>query len=228
MSDANSTENTVQNIEVGESDKSNVQARIDQLTAEKYAKDEQLKAQAQQIADLVKSIAQRQVEPAREVTQDLPDGIDPSVAKFFQAQLAAQAKAIQANTEQLFWRTQHQLDQQNVNSKYAQMPEEVRQDAARRLTGMKQRYGDAATLEDAFKFAHYDWMLKQQTVNQAARFNGMGGPLGVQSSMPNIGGAQSQSTDLIPPSRDPKWDSYDLETQNKLVSEYEKKGGSLF
>lgn len=208
-------------------EKSNVQKRIDELTAEKYAMAEQVKALSSTVQELTKkALAPAEVKQT-DPTIDIPEGMDPGVAKFLQAQIDRVSKDAQMRTEQLYWQMQHQIDQTQVSAKYGHLPSEVVTDAAKRLTGLKQQYGNGATMEDAIKFAHYDYLMKQSRSGNAAAFNQLSQPMGMQSSMPNVGGAAQQSTTLAPPTQRSDWDRLDLHTQNRLIDEYEKKGGRL-
>lgn len=231
MSDANSLENVeIPDTSAQEaSEKSGVQKRIDELTAEKYAYAKQLQEMTATVTELMKQkTAPVIAEPQQSA---IPEGLDPGVAKWLMDQQKAQEKSTQAmvaETQKMYWQMQHQLDQNNVNQKHAGMPQEVRDDAARRLTGLKQRYPDA-NLDDAVKLAFADYAMKQMAAGKAVDFNNMNRALSAQGgSLPLGGGTQSSGNSLVPPTQLSNWDSLDLASQNKLISEYEKKGGSLF
>lgn len=225
-----------QNIEVETSEKSNVQKRFDEMTAEKYALQKQVQDLTASMAEMLKAQtearAQAQVKQVEATPQmpALPEGTDPAIAKLFawqQEQIQKMQRESQAQTQQLFWQMQNQLDQGQVNSKYQHLPDEVRRDAANRLTGLKQRFGDAATLDDAMGLAFWEWQKKNGAQQQARAFNGMNGPMHVQTYAPNAPQTQTQSTGLTPPTQDPNWDNYDTDTQVKLTDAWVKKGGKL-
>ncbi len=210
------------------SEKSSVQKRIDELTAEKYAYAKQIEQLTATVTDLIKTKTAEPAPQAADPIASIPEGMDPGVAKWLANQISETAKQSQARTEQLYWQMQHQLDQTQVASKYSNMPPEVVQDAARRFTGLKQRYGDAATMDDAVKLAFAEHALKQMQSGRSVAYNNMSQPLGMQSPMSNVSGQmQQQSTALTPPTQHPDWDRWDNDTQVKAVAVWESKGGRL-
>lgn len=200
-----------------------VQARINELTAEKYAKDEQIKQLSNTVADLVRRSTE-QVQMQKQHEPEVPEGVDPGMAKWLLSQIQAVQKTAQETTEQMYWRMQHQMDQQNVASRYSTLPVEVQQDAARRLTGLKQRYGEQATMDDAIKLSLGEYAMKQMGQGQARAFNNMNTPITAQSGLPNI---TPQSQALVPPTQRPDWNRLTIDQQVKLVDEFEAKGGRL-
>lgn len=213
-------------------DKSNVQARIDELTAEKNAERKRAEEAAAQVAQLTAVVAAQMAnqhaaatpvkqEPAFEV----PEGMDPATAKFFATHIERAQKAAEEKAQAMFWQIQHQMDQQNVAQQYSGLPPEVVQDAAKRLTGLKQQYGQGVTMEDAVAVAHFQWMKKQGKVAASNAFNQMPGPMAGHGAQPPV---QQPSTNLASPASHPDWDKWDNATQNAAITAWEKKGGSLF
>lgn len=227
MSDATSEETIVPVTDNQQEtpDKSSVQKRIDELTAEKYAYAKQVEAMQNTVNELIK--AQTAPKPVAQKEAEIPEGLDPGVAKWLMAQQKETAQMIQANTERMYWQMQNQLDQQQVSQKNAGLPPSVLNAAANKLTGLRQRYGDAANMDDAVKFALAEHVMSQMAAGKAIDFNNMNRALSPQGgSLPSPNGGGSNT--LVPPTQLPNWESMDLQTQNKLISEYEKKGGSLF
>lgn len=239
MDPTNPTDNTQVaqvNTEVETPDKSNVQKRFDEMTAEKYALQKQVQDLTASMAEIIKAQTEatqrQQVQvkaPEAPQMPSLPEGTDPALIKFFEyqnAQMKRMQEETQNQTQKLFWQMQNQLDQGSVNNKYANLPEEVRRDAANRLTGLKQRFGDAATIDDAMGLAHWEWMKKQGQGAAARAFNGMNGPMTVQTYGPNVS-QQAPSSTLAPPTQDPNWDNYSNAEQIQRIEAWEKKGGRL-
>lgn len=210
-------------------DKSNVQKRIDELTAEKkqaQALAEENQRQVSQLTQTVAELMKRQFEPAPKVKEPepLPEGVDPGLAKFFLDKMAQMQYDTKQQMQQLSWQMQNQYDQQQVGQKYSNLPPEVIKDAAGRFTNLKQQYGaDKVSMDDAIAVAYFQWHLKQQGQQRAQQFNQMGQPLMMQSAAV----PQQQSTGLVSPTSLPGWDDMDNATQNKLITEWEKKGGKL-
>ncbi len=227
ITDPSDVTNAAGNVVQETPDQSNVQKRINELTAEKYAAQKMAEQQADQVAQLTKTVAammERQNAAVQQLPQQeqVPEGLDPAIAKFLSDKLSAAQKESEARTQQLYWQMQHQMDQQQVTQKYSNLPTAVLQDAAKRLTALKQRYGDVASMDDAIALAHFEHFKKQGQVSAAQQFNQMGQPLSMQS-----GPASQQSTNMASPASLPNWNALDLVTQNRLIDEWEKKGGSL-
>lgn len=206
-------------------DKSNVQKRIDEITAERRAAEKRAEEYSAQVAQLTATVAKmletQHVAPKQQEPQ-IPEGVDPNLAKFFMAQIESVKAEAKKNAEQAFWQMQHQLDQRDVNSQYAHLPEDIRKDAANRLTGLKQAY-PGATMEDAMAIAYWNAAKKQGMQQQAQQFNRMAQPLIPQGGLP-----QPQMTNtLVSPASRPDWDSLPEHVQWKLIDEYTAKGGKL-
>jgi hypothetical protein len=221
---------TAQNQEAAAPEKSNVQKRIDELTAERYAMQKQVETMMAANADLVKKLTEQTKAPTPTPEPDplaeLPEGTDPALIRIFQAQqkqMRAMEESVKNQTQQLYWQMQHQMDQRDVQSKYAHLPPDVQADAARRLTGLKQTYGQSATMDDAIKISLGEYAMKQMAQGRAASFNQMAGPLAAPSSptLPNL------PTALAPPTQRSDWDQLDWRLQNALLDEYQKKGGKI-
>lgn len=216
-------------------DKSNVQKRIDELTAARYAAEKAASEAQAQLAQTTAALAARlaaenaaaQQKVAPEAT--LPDDATPAqVAKFFTERMERMQKEQEQRTQQMYWQMQNQMDQQQVAAKFAHLPEQVRLDAANRLTALKQRYGDAATMEDAVAIAFYKAAQVNGAQQRQNQFNQMGQPMAPHGTFaPVITDGSQQSTNLASPASRADWDSLDLATQNKLITEWEKKGGRL-
>lgn len=206
-------------------EKSAVQKRIDELTAEKYAYAKQVEQLTGTVSEMVRKQSEVSAPKAADPLAGLPEGVDPGVAAWFLKQSQAMALQTQAQSEKLFWQMQHQLDQNATNQKHANMPTEVRENAAKLLTGLRQRYHDA-NLDDAIKIAFADYTMKQMANGQVNQYNNMNRTLSQQGAGLGVPGGQPQ-TNLVPPSQLPNWDQLDVRTQNKLIDDYEKKGGNL-
>lgn len=212
-------------------EKSNVQARIDELTAMRKAAEQRAEENARQVAQLTATVAQMlERQNAAQVVQqpieEVPEGVDPNVAKFFSAKLEKMQKQYETQTQQMIWQIQNQVNEQQVAQKYAHLPPEVIQDAAGRLTALKSRYGQSATMDDAVALAHFAWAQKQAQAGRAQQYNQMSQPMMQHGAPPNVQSG-AQSTNLMSPASLPNWDSLDTKTQNKLIDEWEKKGGKL-
>lgn len=219
------TDNNPNQLQETPEDKSNVQSRIDQLVAEREAERKRAEEATNQVAQLTATVAkmiESQAKPVAQPQEQLPEGVDPSLAKFFMAQIESVKKSAQEQAQQMFWQMQHQLDQRDVNSQYAHLPEDIRKDAASRLTGLKQQY-PGATMEDAMALAYWNAAKKAGMQNQAQQFNRIGQPMTMQSPMPQ----PQQTNTLVSPASRPDWDSLPEQVQWKLIDEYTAKGGKL-
>lgn len=228
--DPTSLDSVVSDLPTGQEtpeDKSAVQKRIDEITAERRAAEKRAEEYGNQVAQLTATVAkmieQQHVtkQPAIQEPQ-LPEGVDPNLAKFFLTQIDSVKKSAQEQAQQMYWQMQHQLDQRDVNSQYAHLSEDIRKDAASRLTGLKQRV-PGATMEDAVAIAFYEAAKKQGMQQQAQQFNRMSQPLMPQSGMPQ----PQQTNSLASPASRPDWDSLPEHVQWKLIDEYTAKGGKL-
>lgn len=208
-------------------DKSNVQKRIDELTALRTAAEKRAESMEAQVAQLTQLVAQQMerqhAQPVVPQQEQLPEGVDPSLAKFFLDKFAKLQQESEVRTQNLFWQVQNQMDQTQVASKFGKLPPEVLQDAANRLTGLKRQYGERANMEDAVALAHWHYLQKHGNSAAAQAFNQMNQPLSIhgQPIQP------AQSTNLASPASMPNWDNLDYATQNRLIDEWEKKGGKL-
>lgn len=205
-------------------DKSNVQKRIDELTAEKHASAKQVEQLTETVALMLRKQTEQAQVVAAPVQEQIPEGLDPAIAQYLKAQINSVKEEATKQSQQLFWQMQHQIDQQSVQAKYSHLPAEVLKDAAQRLTGLKQQYGNAATMDDAVGFAELAWYRKQAQQGRAQQFNGMNQPLSPQG-----GGLTppQQSTNLVSPASLPNWDQLDLDTQVKLTDKWVAAGGKL-
>jgi hypothetical protein len=208
-----------------EQPKDNVQKRIDELTAEKYAAAKAAEEAQRQVAQLTALVAQqmeRQV-AAPPQQEQLPEGVDPNMAKFFDSRLKSLEEEYKRRTDQMIWQMQNQIAQQTVDNQYAHVPPEVRRDAAARLTNLRMQYGEKVSMEDAMAVAHWQWLKSQGQQQRAQQYNNMGQPLPMQGApqMP-VQQAQMQS-----PAMRPDWDTLDYRDQNRLLDEWEKKGGRI-
>jgi hypothetical protein len=203
-------------------DKSNVQKRIDELTAEKHTYARQVEQLTATVAEMLKAQnEQRQVVQQAPAQEQIPEGLDPAVAKFLTDQLKKTQEATIAQTQQLYWQLQHQMDSAQVSTKYAHLPPEVVTDAAQRYTALKQRYGGAATMDDAVALAHFAWAQKQGARSAVNQFNQMGQPI-MQQGAPM---QSQQSASLVSPASLPQWESWTEDQRIKAIDEWEKKGG---
>lgn len=212
-------------------DESNVQKRINELTAEKYAAAKAAEEAQKQVAQLAATVAemtraQVQTKQPEAPAFEVPEGMDPALAKFFASQIEKVNKSAEERAQQMFWQLQNQLDQTQVASKHGNLPPEVLQDAANRLTGLKQRYGaQNVTMDDAVGIAFFEWSKKQGMTQQRQQYNAMGGPLQPMGSAPNANVPLTQQ--LASPASRPDWDTLPEHVQWKLIDEWEKKGGKL-
>lgn len=231
MDDTNpQVENTPVTEAQGELDKSNVQKRIDQITAEKYDAQKRAEELAAQVANLTALVAKQLEAKAAPVVQQaeeqLPDDATPAmVAKYLQKKHDQQIAEMTKQTQQMMWQMQNQLDTQRVNSEFAHLPPEVRQDGAARYTALKQRFGEQnVSARDAMALAFFEWQEKQRGRNAAQQFNQMGQPINVQGVPSNAG----TPANLVPPTQLPNWNQIKDTPQGwKLIDEYERKGGRL-
>lgn len=210
-----------------EQPKDNVQKRIDELTAEKYAAAKAAEEAQRQVAQLTALVAQqmeRQV-AAQPVPQQeqLPEGVDPTLAKFFEAKISRLEEEYKKRTEQMIWQVQNQVAQQTVDNQYSHVPPEVRRDAAARLTNLRMQYGEKASMDDAMAVAYWQWQKSQGQTQRAQQFNQMGQPLPMQAA-PQMPQAQQG---MQSPAMRPDWDTLDWRDQARLIDEWEKKGGRI-
>lgn len=209
-----------------EQPKDNVQARINELTAEKYAAAKAAEEAQRQVAQLTALVAQqmeRQVAAQPVQQEQLPEGVDPNLAKFFESKFSRLEEEYKKRTEQMIWQVQNQVAQQTVDNQYAHVPPEVRRDAAARLTNLRMQYGEKASMDDAMAVAYWQWQKSQGQTQRAQQFNQMGQPLPMQAAPQMPQGTQQ----LQSPAMRPDWDSLDWRDQNRLMDEWEKKGGRI-
>lgn len=200
-----------------------VQARFNEITAEKKALELLAKQQQEQITALMRMnhTPVQQVPVPQEET--LPEGIDPGLAKFFKQLVSSEVSKVAEQTQQLFHQVQSRVDQNDVNNQYGYLPEEVRKEANRIYSIMRQKYPDA-NMEDAIDKAI--GMQQRQalaTGGQRQQFNTLPQGARVQGMPPG----NRQQTALIPPTQREDWDRLDWREQVRLTDEYVKKGGKL-
>lgn len=206
--------------------KSNVQSRIDEITAEKHAYAKQVEQLTATVAALMQreNEARAQVQAPQPQAPKIPEGVDPNMAQFFMDQFKAMQAEQEKRTQQMYWQLQNQYDQSNVQQKYSNLPTEVLKDAANRLTALKQQYGQNVNMDDAVAIAHFEYFKRQGQVIRQQQYNQMAGPMGMQSPLPQH---QTQSNQLVSPASLPDWDNLPDAEKWRRIDEYEKKGGRL-
>jgi hypothetical protein len=219
--------------ESGESNSSNtehspaLQARFNELTATLKAKDDTINKLMEQTTALMTQMQRTAAPVVQEQAPQLPEGVDPNIAKFFKDLVSTEVTKVTQQTQALFGQLASRQDQHDVNSNYAHLPDDVRKEVQGLYTHMRKKYGDA-NMDDAVRMVMGERALKALgTNNQRAQFNQMPGAARVQGVVPNA--APNNNTNaLTPPTQREDWDQLDNKTQMQLIAEFRKKGGSVY
>lgn len=196
-----------------------LQARFNELTGQLKAQQEQVQELIRQNAELARQALSKQ--PVNEPVETLPEGVDPSLADFIKKTVQATFAPIAQQNQQMFGQILSRQDMQMIETEYSGVDPEVKQEAARVYSIMKKKYPDAS-LEDAMDKATMIVARKRAASgDQRNAFNTLPGV--IRQGAPS---AQSrQKPAVTPPTQDPNWNNLDWREQAKRVREYEQKTG---